>query len=149
VALSSISIKSGNKIFVVENDFLSDVLHHKLIRNFAKSSEIEVARNIEILGLNCFSSCSSFSSIIFESNSHLRRIESEAFSYSSLQSMIIPRNVQFIDVSAFIDVTLSSVSIESGNDIFIIENDILIDVLHHKLIRNFSTSSAIEIGREY
>jgi hypothetical protein len=84
---------------------------------------------------------------IFEPNSHLTRIESEAFSCSSLLSMVIPRNVQFIYGSAFADVTLSSISIESGNDIFVIGNNILIDVVHHKLIRNFSKSSAIEIGR--
>jgi hypothetical protein len=76
----------------------------------------------------------------------LTRIESGVFSYSSLQSIVIPRNVQFIDGSAFIDVTLSSVVIESGNEIFVIENDFLINVLHHKLIRHFCTSSAIEIG---
>jgi hypothetical protein len=77
----------------------------------------------------------------------LTRIESEAFSYSSLKSIVIPQNVQFIDGSAFVDVTLSSISIESGNQIFVIENDFLIDVFHQKLIRNFSTSSVIEIGR--
>jgi uncharacterized protein YajQ (UPF0234 family) len=192
--LSSISIELGNEIFVIENDFLIDVLNHKLIRNFSNSSTIEVGnhieivgahcfafckslssisfesnshlsriksfafsfsslqsilipRNVEILGSNCFFCCKSLSSITFESNSHLTRIESGAFSDSSLQSILIPRNVEFIDGSAFIDVTLSSISIESGNQIFVIENGLLIDVLHHKLIRNFSNSSGIEIGR--
>jgi hypothetical protein len=76
----------------------------------------------------------------------LTRIESEAFSFSSLQSIVIPRNIQFIDGSAFIGVPLSSISLESGNTIFVIENVFLIDVLHHKLIRNFSKSSVIEIA---
>jgi hypothetical protein len=76
----------------------------------------------------------------------LTRIESEAFSYSSLQSIIIPRNVEFIDGCAFAMVTLSSITIESGNEIFVIEKDFLIDIRHHKLIRNFSTSLEIEIG---
>jgi hypothetical protein len=40
----------------------------------------------------------------------LTRIESCAFYKSSLQSIIIPRNVQFIDSSAFISVRLSSIS---------------------------------------
>jgi hypothetical protein len=102
--------------------------------------------NVEILGSKCFSFCQSLSSITFESNSHLTRIESETFSDSSLQSILIPRNVQFIDGSAFISVTLSSISIESRNNIFVIENDFLIDILHHQLIRSFSSSSSIEIG---
>jgi hypothetical protein len=227
-------------MIVIENDFLIDVLHHKLIRNFSRSSSIEIGMNIEILGSHCFSSCDSlssitfesnscltriessafsfsslesilipnnveilgskcfsycqllssitfesnshlarieseafygsslesilipqnveilgskcfsycrsFSSITFESDSHLARIESEAFSFSSLQSIAIPRNVQFIDGSAFVGVTLSSIIIESGNEMFVIGDGLLIDVLHHRLIRNFSTSSSIEIG---
>jgi predicted nucleotidyltransferase len=134
VTLSSISIESGNEIFIIEKGILIDILDHKLIRNFSQSSTIEIGNNIEIVGSRCFSSCRSLSSITFESNSHLTRIESAAFRASSLQSIVIPRNVRFIDGSAFIDVTLSSISIESGNDIFVIENDLLIDVLHHKLI---------------
>jgi hypothetical protein len=106
---------------------------------------ILIPRNVEILGLNCFSDCKSLSSITFESNSQLTRIEKGAFSSSSLQSILIPRNVQFIDGSTFLGVTLSSISIESGNEIFVIENDFLIDIINHKLIRNFSKSSEIEI----
>jgi hypothetical protein len=193
VKLSLTSIETGNTIFVIEENFLIDVLHHKLIRNFSKSLEIEIARtieilgshcfseckslssitfesnsrltrieskafygsslqsilipkNVEILGSSCFSNCQSLSSITFESDSHLTRIESKAFSFSSFQSIVIPRNVEFIDGSAFIGVTLSSISIESGNSIFVIENDFLIDIRHHKFIRNFSKSSTIEIG---
>jgi hypothetical protein len=108
---------------------------------------ILIPSNVEILGSACFHFCTSLSSITFESNSHLTRIESFAFLDSSLQSIVIPRNVQFIDGSAFLGVTLSSISIEPGNEIFVIEKDFLIDVVDHKLIQNFSTSSAIEIGR--
>jgi predicted transcriptional regulator len=237
--LNSISIEAGNDIFHVEHDFLIDILHHKLIRNFSNSSNIEIPRTIEILcsscfskckslssisfesnsrlkriessafsesslesieipqsveilcsscfskcaslssisfesnsGLkqiesyafsesslrsieiprsveilcsSCFSKCASLSSISFESNSRLKRIESYAFSCSSLQSIKIPRNVQFIDGSAFELTKLNSISIEAGNDIFHVEYDFLIDILHHKLIRNFSVSSNIEI----
>jgi hypothetical protein len=103
-----------------------------------------IPSTVQILGSGCFS-CESLSSVSFESNSQLTRIESNAFSSSSLQSLIIPRSVQFIDGSAFILLSLSSISIESGNEYFVVENDFLIDVIHHKLIRNFSDSSNIEI----
>jgi hypothetical protein len=116
--------------------------------SFSSLQSISIPRNVEILGSRCFFNWTSLSSITFESNSHLTRIESEVFYESSLHSIVIPRNVQFIDGSAFIGVTLSSISIESGNEIFVIEHDILIDVVDHKLIRNFSTSSEIEIGRD-
>jgi hypothetical protein len=102
----------------VENDFLIDVVHHKLIRNFSKSSEIEIAETIEILGSNCFSGCRLSSSITFESNSLLRRIESEAFSYSSLQSILIPSNVEILKSKCFSNCeSLSSISFESNSQL--------------------------------
>jgi hypothetical protein len=104
-----------------------------------------IPSNAEILGSKCFSYCKSLSSITFESNSHLTRIESEAFYGSSLESIVIPRNVRFIDATAFRCVILSSVSIESGNDIFVVENGLLINIFQHNLIRNLCGSSEIEI----
>jgi hypothetical protein len=63
-----------------------------------------------------FSSCQSFSSIIFESDSRLTRIESKAFSYSSLQSIVIPRNVELLCSSRFSSCkSLSSVTFESDS----------------------------------
>jgi hypothetical protein len=50
VPIYSISSESGNEIFVVENEFLIDIVHHKLIGNFSESSDIEIGSNIEILG---------------------------------------------------------------------------------------------------
>jgi hypothetical protein len=60
---------------------------------------------------------------------------------------LIPSNIQFLDDSAFIGVTLLSISIESGNDIFALENGLLIDIFDHKLVQNFCESSTIDIGR--
>jgi hypothetical protein len=116
-----------------------------LIRNLSKSSEVEIPSHIEILGSFCFSYCESLSSITFESNSHLTRIESKAFDESSLQSIVIPPNFQLIDCSVLIGLALSSISIESGNDLFVIENDFILDALHYKLIRNVLKSSEVEI----
>jgi hypothetical protein len=98
--LSSISIESGNDTFVIEKDILINVLHHKLIRNFSKSSSIEIGRNIEIVGSNCFSNCRSVNLITFESNSRLTRIESEAFSALQLHPILIPSTILFIAYSA-------------------------------------------------
>jgi hypothetical protein len=96
VTFSSISIELGNKIFAIENDFIVDVLHHKLIRNISKPSKIEISSQIEIFGSKCFLRCESLSSITFESNSRLTWIESKAFFESSLQSILIPNNVEII-----------------------------------------------------
>jgi hypothetical protein len=86
---------------------------------FHKSSleSIVIPSTVQILGSFCVSYCKSLSSISFESNSRLIRIESSAFCSSSLESIVIPRNVQFIDGSAFADVSILLISIESGNEI--------------------------------
>jgi hypothetical protein len=93
---------------------------------------------MEIFGSLSFSECKSLSSISFESNSRLTQIKSSAFSSSSLESIEIPRDVRSIDGSAFIGSELYSISIEAGHDRFVIESGILIDLVDHRLIRNFS-----------
>jgi hypothetical protein len=118
LTLSSISIESGNERFTIENNFLIDIVDHKFIHDFSNSSNVQIPADIEILGSRCFSFCDSISSLTFESNSHLKRIESSAFEYSSLHSIITPHGVQFIDGSAFYNVILFSISIERGNERF-------------------------------
>jgi hypothetical protein len=105
-----------------------------------------IPRNVEVLRSTCFSYCKSLASITFELNSCLPRIELEAFSSSSLQSILIPGSVQFIDGSAFISDSFRFISIESGNEYFVVENDFLIDIVNHKLIRDFSNSPSVQIG---
>jgi hypothetical protein len=75
----------------------------------------------------------------------LTRIESEAFRDSSLQAIVIPRNAEFIDGSAFEGVKLASISIEIGNERFVSRGEMLIDIVDHKLIRNLSRSSSVAI----
>jgi hypothetical protein len=113
----------------------------------AETIHIWISDSSEILEFNSFTSCQKLLWISFESYSHMTRIEWNTFSGTSLEWIVIPRNVQFIDDSAFIGGNLPSISIESGNDIFAIEKDFPIDVVHHKLIQNFSKWSEIEIGR--
>jgi hypothetical protein len=104
-----------------------------------------ISCSLEILGSDCFQGRKSLSSISFESPSRLRRIESYAVSASSLESIVIPRNVQFIEGSAFCSVKLLSCELESRNDRFVVANEFLIDFLNHILIRDFSNSSDIAI----
>jgi hypothetical protein len=73
---------------------------------------------VEILGSKCFSYCESLSSITFESNSHLTRIESGAFSWSSLESILIPRNVEILGSQCFSNChSLSSIKFESNSQL--------------------------------
>jgi hypothetical protein len=65
----------------------------------------------------------------------------------------MPLDVPLIDDSAFIDSKLHSISIEAGHDRFMIKNDILIDIIDHRSIRNFARSAnplpSTELNREH
>jgi hypothetical protein len=76
----SVSIETENSAFNVENHFLLNMAKTTIVRYLGSASSIVIPRGVETLGSQCFSSCKSLSSISFESNSQLKRIESSAFS---------------------------------------------------------------------
>jgi hypothetical protein len=70
--------------------------------------------NVEILGSKCFYRCKSLSSITFESNSHLARIESQPFYESLLQSILIPSTILFIASDA-VDIDSQTLVVDSDS----------------------------------
>jgi hypothetical protein len=81
------------------------------------------SRNVEILGSSWFSFCGLRSSITFESNSRLTRIESEVFYKSSFQSILIPGNVEILGSSCFSNCeSLSSITVDSNSQLTRIES---------------------------
>jgi hypothetical protein len=93
-----------------------------------KLSPLEIIRawipdSIAILKLNSFKDYQNLHWISFESNSQLTRIESNAFSSSSLQSILIPSTVQILDSKCFsYCYSLSSISFESNSQLTRIES---------------------------
>jgi hypothetical protein len=62
--------------------------------------------------------------IAFESNSRLTQIESELFSFSPLQSILIPRNVEVVGSYCFSNCkSLSSITFESNSRLTRIESE--------------------------
>jgi hypothetical protein len=107
---------------------------------------IVIPRDVKILGDQCFWGCESLSSISFESNCTLMRIESEAFYMCySLRSINIPKSVTFIDGSAFSNLSHISISIESGNPTYCVQDDFIFDIACKTLILYFGLSSFVTI----
>jgi hypothetical protein len=122
-SLSSITIESGNNRFVVENDLLIDIVCYKLVFDVSRSWTVTIPNDIEILGSSCFEECLALSSITFEANSRLTRIESKAFSKLLLQSILIPRSVEILYSECFFKCQfLSSISFESNSRLTRIES---------------------------
>jgi hypothetical protein len=63
---------------------------------------VAISRHVEILGSSCFSSFTSLSSIVFETESELTGIKSNAvYCCYSLESIPIPHHVQILGSSCF------------------------------------------------
>jgi hypothetical protein len=104
-----------------------------------------IPRSVEVLGPFSFAWCQSLSCISFELDWKMTKIKAEAFRESGLESLMIPRSLRFINKYSFSYVKLSLYLIRDGNDRFVFQQDFLMDVIDQKLIRNFSSSSNIEI----
>jgi hypothetical protein len=130
------------------DEFLISTVLHELVRNCPKSLTLMIPESFEILGQSRLSGCQGLSSIVIESDSHLSRIDSEAFCFSTVQSIVIPRTVEFIDVSAFAHGSISLMSAEHGNAIRQIRNQFLIDYNSHKLMHDFSRPWIADVPSE-
>jgi hypothetical protein len=71
----AISIESGISPFVFQSDFILDSWNTRVIRYFGAKSSILILRHVQIISSSYFSNYKSFSSISFETNSELTRIE--------------------------------------------------------------------------
>jgi hypothetical protein len=60
---------------------------------------IELPASVEVVCKSCFSNCKSLSSVTFESNSKLQRIEEPAFERSRLRTIELPASVEVILLS--------------------------------------------------
>jgi hypothetical protein len=83
-----------------------------------------IPASIPIVPVECFSGMEQFHSISFEGDSRLTRIQSRAFSNSSLRSIMIPCSVEILGPSCFrLCGSLSSISFESPSHLRRIESD--------------------------
>jgi hypothetical protein len=98
-----ISSEEGSEHLTVDGYFLQSFDRSILIRYFGREDIVFIPRTVEIIGSSCFFYCKSLSSVSFESDSLLRRIESYAFSSTNLISVSLPVDVQFIVANAFPD----------------------------------------------
>jgi hypothetical protein len=106
---------------VVEDGSVKDVLH--LSRVNTEFALTWIPDSFYSLGQKLWNASHKIQSILFESDSQLIRIDSYAFSSSSLQSIEIPRNVEILGSSCFCGCkSLSSISFESNSRLNRIES---------------------------
>jgi hypothetical protein len=138
----------GGSCFAIGSDRSPFIIHLQWMDGIP--GEV-IPHQIKKLCSHCFAHCQCLESISFEIPSSLTRIESSAFTHSSLRSLLIPRAVEFLDPSCFNTLSCPSISVESGNDHYLIDGFSLYDRGGTRLIRSFDCisvpviSSTIEI----
>lgn len=73
---------------------------------------------------NSFQNCSKLKSVKFSENSELKSIGNYSFSNSSIESIIIPKNVEFIGESAFYNTKLESIEFSKESKIKILNEGV-------------------------
>jgi hypothetical protein len=145
VSLKSVSVSAGNPAFRVYGSFLEDSFGSAIYRYFGAERSVVVPFSVRILGKSSFSACKSVRSIRSESGSQLERVEESTFSESGLKSIIIPPTVAFIDISAFVGISLRSVWVARDNRVFRRRKCFLESLEDSTIYRHLGTSHSIVI----
>jgi uncharacterized radical SAM superfamily Fe-S cluster-containing enzyme len=121
-SLNTVSFWPGRCEFQVHELFIEDITGRSVVRYLGRSSAIVIESRIEILCESCFFKCESLTSVTFESNSKLHRIEESAFTQSGLRTIQIPASVEVLCKSCFDSCrSLTSVTFESNSKLHRIE----------------------------
>jgi hypothetical protein len=98
-----LELEPGNRNFAINDNFLMDFGHRRLILCFCAVSEISIPDEIETIGESCFDSCHSIRSVSFGPNSKLSSIEQQAFFYCTrLGEITLPSATTFLGAECFL-----------------------------------------------
>jgi hypothetical protein len=120
-----------------------------LILYFGEDSVVRIPREIAVISKHAFHYKRQLSSVEFDGDSRLRRIECNAFLLChSLHSICLPCFLKTIDRSAFRGSGIRSIQIAEGNEHFRISGDFLLSFDGRSLILYFGRDSIVPIPRE-
>jgi BspA type Leucine rich repeat region (6 copies) len=112
--LKSITFKAGS--LITSLDLEDDQNSHQ--GTFERNPSLEtiiIPKSVERIGKRTFYLNESLISVQFEEGSQLTIIGGEAFMYTSLSEVTIPKHVEVVDYSAFSNSTLTSVEFEDDS----------------------------------
>jgi hypothetical protein len=143
-----VTVDPNNARFSIDWDFLVDNVEKRLIQYIGEPCWVCISRDIEVLGSWCFFGCESIPGITFDHDSRLRRIEEACFYQCSLESIVIPRNVEFVQESAFVGCLMQLITVSEDKARFSINRDFLIDNIESRLIRYVGKSKEIHFWKD-
>jgi hypothetical protein len=105
---------------------------------------ISIPRSVKVIGKWAFQDAG-LETATFEDESELQRIDDGIFCGCSLTSICIPAKVEFVHGSAFLGNAIDTVI---GNDRFIVDRELLVDVVDSTAIRYFGHHTEVLIPKE-
>jgi hypothetical protein len=88
--LQAFSFSGISMTYFIGNYFVQSFSGRFLIRYFGIDVSVLVDSSVEMICESCFYCCSSLTSVAFDANSRLSRLEKQAFSRTRLQSIHLP-----------------------------------------------------------
>jgi hypothetical protein len=114
--LQTFSFSGISMTHCICNSFVQAFSGRFLIRYFGMDVSLLVDSSVEVICESCFCYRNSLTSVTFEANSRLSRLEKQAFSWSGLQSIHLPRSLEVICESSFSCChSLTSVTFEANS----------------------------------
>jgi hypothetical protein len=94
--LQTFSFSGISMTYCICNYFVQAFSGRFLIRYFGMDVNVVVDSSVEVICESCFSACESLTSVTFDANSLLSRLESRAFCLSRLRSIHLPGSLEVI-----------------------------------------------------
>jgi hypothetical protein len=115
--MNDISIESNNRFLKIHEQFIVSCDGTQLVAFFGRDEVVRIPGNIEVICSKCFYRCQCIKSLLIDSPSTLKAIESEAFSHCSVRSICIPRSVESLGDGCFRDSGVAHVGLENGSEL--------------------------------
>ncbi|QKX38297.1 leucine-rich repeat protein [Metamycoplasma hominis] len=131
--ISHISINLNNKNFEIKDNFFIDKNNKKILAYLDKKvTKVTIPDSVKEIGKGAFSNCKNLNEVSL--NEGLEKIGDEAFSSTKIESITIPGSIKEIGEGALSFWDIRSISINSNNKNFEIEDNFFIDKNNKKIL---------------
>ncbi|AKJ52510.1 leucine-rich repeat protein [Metamycoplasma hominis] len=131
--ISHISINSNNKNLEIKDNFFIDKNNKKILAYLDKeATKVTIPDSVKEIGKGAFSNCENLEEVSL--NEGLEKIGDEAFSSTKIESITIPGSIKEIGEGALSFWDIRSISINSNNKNFEIEDNFFMDKNNKKIL---------------
>ena len=109
---------------------------------------IRIPHTVEVIEERAFMECRYLSQVSFDPESKLERLENQVFARTALSMFEIPKNVNFISVSAFSETKIRQMYVHKDNKNFVVDECLVFNYAKDRLVMCCSWSEEFVVPRE-